>query len=119
MPLLLALRKDGNAYLLNRANLGGIATAIAVRRAARGAIITAPVAYPVRDAMVVAYQARGAACSGDSYVSGIGALAITADPGHRLYTVWCGWAGRSGRPDRHHDRWQIRTDCLGSRRGRR
>lgn len=55
-----------------------------------------PVVYPVRDAMVVAYQARGAACSGDSYVSGIGALAT--DPGHRLYTVWCARTDGRGAP---------------------
>ncbi|MGA9010864.1 MAG: hypothetical protein WB509_00035 [Acetobacteraceae bacterium] len=55
-------------------------------------------AYPVRDAMVVAYQARGAACSGDSYVSGIAALAITAGSGHRLYTVWCARTDGRGAP---------------------
>ena len=98
MPLLLALGKDGNAYLLDRGNLGGIGRAIAVRRAARGAIITAPAAYPVRDATIVAYQARGAACPGDSYVSGIGALAITADPGHRLYPAWCARLDGRGAP---------------------
>jgi hypothetical protein len=98
MRLLLALGKDGNAYLLDRASLGGIGGAIAVRRAARGAIITAPVAYPVRDAIVVAYQARGAACPDDSYVSGIGALAITADPGHRLYSAWCARLDGRGAP---------------------
>jgi hypothetical protein len=52
MPLLFAPGKGGNAYLLNRANLGGIGSAIAVHRAARGAIITAPVAYPTRDAIL-------------------------------------------------------------------
>jgi PQQ-like domain len=98
MPLLLALGKDGNAYLLDRGNLGGIGRAIAVRRAARGAIITAPAAYPVLDATIVAYQARGAACPGDSYVSGIGALAITADPGHRLYPAWCARLDGRGAP---------------------
>ena len=56
-------------------------------QAARGAIITAPAAYPVRDAMFVAYQARGAVCPTGSYASGIGALAVTADPGHRLYSA--------------------------------
>ena len=39
-----------------------------------------PVAYPVRDAMVVAYQGARRACSGESYVSGIGALADRSRP---------------------------------------
>jgi hypothetical protein len=77
------------SWLLDRTNLGGVGSAIAMAQAARGAIITAPAAYPVRDAMFVAYQARGAVCPTGSYTAGIGALAVTADPGHRLYSAWC------------------------------
>jgi hypothetical protein len=88
IDVLLALGKDGKAYLLDRTNLGGIGGAIAMAQAAHGAIITAPAAYPVRDAMFVAYQARGAVCPTGSYAAGIGALAVTADPGHRLYSAW-------------------------------
>jgi hypothetical protein len=89
IDVLLALGKDGKAYLLDRANLGGIGGVIVTVQAARGVIITAPAVYPVRDAMFVAYQARGAACPTGSYTSGIGALAVTADRGHRLYSAWC------------------------------
>jgi hypothetical protein len=95
---LLALGKDGKAYLLDRANLGGIGGAIEIGQAARGVIITAPAAYPVRDAMFVAYQARGAVCPTGSYTSGIGALAATADPGHRLYSAWCARLDGRGAP---------------------
>ena len=88
-PLLLALGKDGKAYLLDRTPLGGIGGALAVRTAARGVIITAAAAYPVHTAVLVAYQARGAACPNGTYVAGIAALAVTAETGNRLYPAWC------------------------------
>jgi hypothetical protein len=94
---LLALGKDGKAYLLDRANLGGIGAAIAMDQAARGAIITAPAVYPMRDAIFVAYQARGAVCPTGSYTSGIGALAVTAEPSH-LYSAWCARLDGRGAP---------------------
>jgi hypothetical protein len=97
-PLLVALGKDGNAYLLDRSDLGGIGGAIAISRAARGVIITAPASYPVRDAVFVAYQARGAVCPAGSYVSGIGALAVTAEPARRLYSAWCARLDGRGAP---------------------
>jgi hypothetical protein len=96
--MLLALGKDGKAYLLDRTNLGGIGGAMAIDQAARGAIITAPAVYPLRDTIVVAYQARGAACPNGTYVSGIGALAVTADPSHRLYSAWCARLEGRGAP---------------------
>jgi hypothetical protein len=98
MPLLLALGKDGNAYLLNREDLGGVGGAVPAYRAARGVIITAPAAYQMRDAMLVAFQARGVACPGGSYVSGIGALAVTTDTGPRISSAWCARLDGGGSP---------------------
>ena len=63
--LLLALGKDGKAYLLDRASLGGLGGALSVRPAARGAIITSAAAWPVHDAVFVAYQARAVSCPND------------------------------------------------------
>jgi hypothetical protein len=80
-----ALGKYGKTYLLDRTSLGGLGSALAVRPAARRVIITAAAAYPVRDAVLVAYQARSASCPNGSYVSGIAALAVTVEPGNRLY----------------------------------
>jgi hypothetical protein len=48
--------------------------------------------------MFVAYQARGAVCPTGSYASGIGALAVTADPSHRLYSAWCARLDGRGAP---------------------
>ncbi len=98
IPLLLALGKDGKAYLLDRASLGGIGGALAVRRAARGVIITSAAAYPVRDAVLVAYQAGSASCPDGAYVPGIAALAVTAEAGNRLYTAWCARLDGRGAP---------------------
>jgi len=97
-PLVLALGKDGNAYLLDRTNLGGIGGAIAVRRAAGGAIITAAADYPVGRAVMVAYQARGAVCPRGSYVQGIAALAVTANASNRLSPAWCARLDGGGAP---------------------
>lgn len=88
-PLLLALGKDGKAYLLDRADLGGLGRPLAVLQAARGVIITAAVAYPVHDAEIVAYQARGAACPKGTFVSGIGAIAVTTESNDGLRSAWC------------------------------
>jgi hypothetical protein len=98
IPLMLALGKDGKAYLLDRTSLGGLGGALAVRPAARGVIITASAAYPVRDAVLVAYQARGASCPNGAYVSGIAALAVTAEAGNRLYSAWCARLEGRGAP---------------------
>lgn len=98
VPLMLALGKDGNAYLLDRASLGGIGGALAVHPAARGVIITAAAAYPVGNAVLVAYQARGAACPNGAYVSGIAALAVTAETGNRLHAAWCARLDGRGAP---------------------
>jgi hypothetical protein len=95
-PLMIALGKDGNAYLLDRRNLGGIGGALAVRRAANSAIITSATTYPVGSAALVAYRARGAACPTGRYVGGIAALAITPDA--RLSSAWCSPMDGAGAP---------------------
>ena len=86
--LLLALGKDGNAYLLDRDNLGGIGRALLIQRVAKSAIRTAPAAYPVQAAMFVAFQAPAASCPGPGTAS-VAALAITAGPPPRMATTWC------------------------------
>jgi len=95
IPLLLALGKDGKAYLLNRDRLGGTGGAIAVRQAARGVIITSATAWPMRDAVLVAYQARGALCPNGAHVSGIAALAVTSNA---LQPAWCAPMDGGGAP---------------------
>lgn len=87
--LMLALGKDGNAYLLDLANLGGIGGALATRRAARGRISTAAATYPgAAGVALVAYQAAAAACPDGRFIEGIAALAVMPS-GKRLQSAWC------------------------------
>ena len=58
--LILALGKDGKAYLLDRHNLGGIGGSLAVETVDAHAIITAPAAYPAADGVFVAFRGPGA-----------------------------------------------------------
>jgi hypothetical protein len=58
--LILALGKDGKAYLLDRNNLGGIGGSLAVETVDTRAIITAPAAYPAADGIFVAFRGPGA-----------------------------------------------------------
>lgn len=95
-PLLLALGKDGNAYLLDRADLGGFGRALAVLPAARGAIIGAAAAYRGPGAAFVVYQASAAACPDGSHLAGLGAIAIT--PGNKLRSAWCARLDGRGAP---------------------
>jgi hypothetical protein len=60
--LVLALGKDGRAYLLDRPNLGGIGGSLTVETVSKDPIRTAPAAYPAADGMFVAFQGQGIDC---------------------------------------------------------
>jgi hypothetical protein len=90
----LALGKDGNAYLLNRDNLGGIGHQIAVTEVSTNAIITAMATYPLTDAARVAFEGQGAACpSGQS-----GNLVMLKVTSRAIATAWCASFNGSGAP---------------------
>src|SRR5262249_41860322 len=61
-PLVLALGKDGGAYLLDRNRLGGIGGSLASEIVATRPIRTAPATYPGGEGVYVAFQASGAHC---------------------------------------------------------
>jgi hypothetical protein len=96
-PLLLALGKDGNAYLLNRHNLGGIGGALAIERVAARPIITAPAAYPSSDGVLVAFGGRGTQCPSGGENSLV-ALDIRAGSPPSIATRWCGAFSGRGSP---------------------
>ena len=90
----LALGKDGNAYLLNRENLGGIGHQIAVAQVSTDQIITAMATYPGADAARVAFEGQGAACpSGQS-----GNLVMLRVTPSAIATAWCASFNGSGAP---------------------
>ncbi|MGH7124245.1 MAG: hypothetical protein ACREFI_07730 [Stellaceae bacterium] len=96
--LLLALGKDGKAYLLDRANLGGIGGARDVQRVARGAIITSPAVLPTLSGSYVAFAGTGASCSNGISNGELTVLKIDAHPAPRISPVWCGAINGRGAP---------------------
>lgn len=83
---LLAMGKDGNAYLLDRDNLGGIGGALAVRHVADGSIIQAPVVFRARGETLVAFRTPGALCPDGSSTTAVEALVISPTG---LHPLWC------------------------------
>jgi outer membrane protein assembly factor BamB len=93
-PRVIAFGKDGNAYLLNRGNLGGIGGALAISHVSNSQIITAPAVYNTSTAaMVVFRNGAGLNCGGSS----LSMLDITsgATP---IREAWCASLNGAGAP---------------------
>ena len=84
----LALGKDGRAYLLDRDNLGGIGGALAIADVAGSAIRNAPAAFPVASAMFVAFQAPGMRCPSRGR-NDLVVLKIAGGAQPSISTAWC------------------------------
>lgn len=87
---LLALGKDGRAYLLDRKNLGGIGGSIAEQAVSSQQIHTSAAGYPASDGFYVAFQGRGSHCPIDRPNNALTALKIGVSPRPSISTVWCG-----------------------------
>ena len=88
-PLMLALGKDGKAYLLDRQSLGGIGGQLVVDAVSLRSIITAPAVYPADDGVFVAFHADGAQCPPSQRGGGLVVLKIQAGSPPRMRTAWC------------------------------
>jgi hypothetical protein len=87
---MLALGKDGKAYLLDRQSLGGIGGQLAVDTVSLRSIITAPAVYPADDGVFVAFHADGAHCPPSQRGGGLVVLKIQAGSPPSMSTAWCG-----------------------------
>jgi hypothetical protein len=96
--LIIALGKDGKAYLMDRNRLGGIGGALVTDAVAQGPILAAPAAYPGPDSVLVAFAGAGAHCSSRAYGTGITVLKIQSGSPPKMTTAWCGAVRGRGSP---------------------
>jgi outer membrane protein assembly factor BamB len=88
--LILALGKDGDAYLMDRDNLGGIGGELAKSHVMALKTTSAPAVWSEDDAVSVAIETDGANCPPDKPGRGLVVLKIRADPVPAIDTAWCG-----------------------------
>lgn len=96
--LVLALGKDGKAYLLDQGNLGGIGGALAVAKVSARGIYAAGTAYPMDDSVYVAFPASGTNCPKVESGKGLAVLAIRSGSPPALTTAWCAQVQGLGAP---------------------
>ena len=94
-PRIIAFGKDGNAYLNDRRNLGGIGGQIALQKVSNGAIITAPAIYNSDSlSMVVFRDGNGIKCSGSSLTM----LSVAPSGTSPITELWCAALNGAGAP---------------------
>ncbi len=92
---IIAFGKDGDAYLLNRANLGGIGGAATIVHVDGGAIITGPAVYATPNGDMVAFtNANPVGCSG----SGIMMITLSPSAASPISVDWCAAYSGNGAP---------------------
>jgi hypothetical protein len=94
----LALGKDGRAYLLDRDNLGGIGGSLASALVSSYPIRTSPAAYPGGDGIFVALQGQGADCPAPRRDNKLTVLKIRGSSPPFITTAWCGAFKGEGSP---------------------
>jgi outer membrane protein assembly factor BamB len=92
----IAFGKDGNAYLADRTNLGGIGGQIQTLQVANGSIRTAPAVFETSSATMVAFTNSGSShCSG----SNLTMLNVAASGSTPISFAWCAqYNGNNGGP---------------------
>ncbi len=83
----IALGKNGKAYVLDRANLGGVSDAPAQAIVSTNEIITAAAAYSTSKGQYVVFNAPGASCPNGN--GDLVALSIAPGTPPTISTAWC------------------------------
>ncbi len=96
--LVVALGKDGKAYLLDRRDLGGIGGALTVAKVSMRGIFAAAAAYPVAGSVYVAFPGTGIACPSGDRRRGLVVIGIHGGSPPALTTAWCGQVAGLGAP---------------------
>jgi hypothetical protein len=97
--LILALGKDGRAYILDGHDLGGIGGDLAASTVSSEPIRTSPAAYPAPDGVLVAFQGEGTRCPTSARAgSDLTVLRIQAGSPPTINTAWCGAVNGWGSP---------------------
>jgi hypothetical protein len=95
--LVVGLGKDGNAYILDKSNFGGIGSPLALASVANGTIINASAAYTTPNGTYVVFKGTGKSCpSGQS--GGLAAFKIAAASPPTASMAWCGGPATQGSP---------------------
>ncbi len=87
--LLITFAREGNAYLLDRAELGGVDHPLDAQEVAGYGVVTSPAAYRIGRDTLVAFQAYGSSCPGGKKEAGVVALRISGGPQPSMHTAWC------------------------------
>ena len=94
---MLALGKDGKAYLLGLPKLGGIGGELVSKKVSPNAIRTSPAYFTAGDASYVAMQATGSDCPGGTK-GDLTVLKIIGGSAPTLTTAWCAVMHGRGSP---------------------
>lgn len=87
--LIFAIGKSGDAYLLDRDNLGGIGHPLLTEHVMANVTIASPAVWRAGDSVFVALQGYGANCPPDRAGKGLVALRISVDSKPEIETAWC------------------------------
>jgi outer membrane protein assembly factor BamB len=88
--LIFAIGKDGDAYLLDRDNLGGFGGQLAREHVSGLKTSASPAVWTAVDGVLVALEWEGANCPPEKPGKGLLVLKIRADPAPAITTAWCG-----------------------------
>jgi PQQ enzyme repeat len=96
--LVLALGKDGRAYLLDQNNLGGIGGSLATQTISQQPLRTAPAVYSIAGSTYVALQGPGVSCPAPASDHQLTVLKIGVGVHPTITQAWCGKVSGAGSP---------------------